>query len=149
MSKTLYIVTIDHDLIVAVFDDRALAEAVGYGEIKEYPLNPGVEEYRSGRRLWEVKMRRDGSVLATQDSGWAHAGDVEQASIGACLVWRVGVSPLMMDGIQLNYKAWAKDEAEAIKGANAIRAEWIASGRWDMEERDVVARWSRISESKS
>jgi hypothetical protein len=134
-TKVLYVVTSgcysDYS-IVAIFDDKALAEALvgedddrdGYGRrIEEYPLNQHEENIRAGLQTHTVGLLRNGDLHCYSAS---YGRDVQPDSL------EFYFSPL--NGEKFYYfeaHILAKTKEQAIKAANERRAMWIANGnKW-------------------
>jgi hypothetical protein len=128
--------------IASVFDSRELAEAMVRGRedyrVEEYTLNPGQAEYHAGRTLWQVEMLRDGNVPKPPlDLGFAWE-DVEEDSVQMLTQW-VGFE-LIAIGVALQARVWASTPEQAVKATNERRAQWIADGRWDHRESELMSR---------
>jgi hypothetical protein len=115
--------------IVAIYDDRALAEAYIAGkdddyDIEEYELNPHADQIHEGLKVHCVIMDRAGTVLR-HDESYGDLPDGEN-----------GVKPNHRWANGGSYKTYvfefhtlAKSGEQAIKAANECRAQWIATGK--------------------
>lgn len=140
-KRIVYLVTGESDQdVYAVFDRRDLAEAMtvsgGY-RIEEYTLNPGEVEHAAGLSMWWVDLRKDGSIAAVHDCGFAHLKGNEP-----CISYEQDWNGSSFQFVAFIIKTmnWARNEAEAVKAANEVREQWIASGQWDAAELEIRMR---------
>jgi hypothetical protein len=142
-TKPLYVVTSgcysDYG-VVAIFDDRALADAyvegsddsAGYGmRVEEFDLNPGADRIRESLRTHYVELDRAGDLFSHSD-GWMEPSEADNVTYR----WRYE------DGVFTRRRRYvfratllAKSKEQAIKAANERRARYIASGgAWPDDE---------------
>lgn len=176
-DKTLYVVTAgeysDYH-IVAIYDDRKLAEAVGGRCIEEFPLNPGRNQLCAGLRPHEIEMARDGVVLCvkrTNTDSWDADLDAHLTSEWSLFprggaYWKMEVPRYGFESCRARYEAlchWrsklsqsltikvmARDEEHAVKIANEKRTQLIATEQWPVGEMleklqaEIDKKWPRI-----
>lgn len=91
--------------------------------LDELPLHP------EGTFAYHVRMLRDGSVVEVEIENGNYTGTIEDR-------WRPHG-----DGETVGFFMWAKNSQHAIKVANEIRSQIVASGEWTTD-------WHRWSENK-
>lgn len=131
-DKTVYIVTEGEYSaygIVAVFDDRTLADAYVTGDkdryemrVEKWVLNPGADRIREGLKTYTVWLLRDGTVHQVT-SDWSEA--VQPGRVAS-------YADYQGDRIRrrqcFEVTLYAKTEEQAIKAANERRAQYLAEG---------------------
>ena len=85
--------------------------------VEEYDLDPGLPKVREGLGFWIVDMERNGRVYQAEPFITSEPQPSDRM-IGT-----------VMDPI-LEVKCWARDREHAVKIANDIRTQRIASNRW-------------------
>lgn len=145
---TIYVVTsggYSDYVIVAIFDDKALADAYCEGSddadgdgmrVEEYPINPHADLIRQSLQTHTVELWRDGSLRSHSASYGADpkaGGVVKRWESGGLSRYAFVASVL------------AKSREQAIKAVNEQRAIYIAANRpWpDDVIRDVPSFWIR------
>ena len=120
-----------------VFSTRELAQDYadafshdGYGGemyVSEETLDPGNTSFhKMGRKVHRVIMDRDGNTRLVALGKNYELTDNESCSY-------LFNSNHSMTDIVLDVSCWATDEKHAVKIANELRAQKIASGEWDAE----------------
>jgi hypothetical protein len=107
---------------------RALKSALSSDmTIREWELDPGIEDFRKGYDYWHILMLRDGTV----------EGDVKRnryPSAGSTYgIWKRTEAPATKGkGIPgaLLANVWARNAKHAVKIVNEKRAQMIANGEW-------------------
>lgn len=131
--RTLYVVTSgcysDYG-VVAIFDDRDLAERYcegsddsgGYGmRVEEYPLNPKAEEIRAGLKGHRVLLDRDGNLVRHDED---YGLDPEPGEVD----WQYAGGPDYRRVYVFGATVLAKTKEQAVKAVNEQRAQWLAAG---------------------
>jgi hypothetical protein len=131
-SKSVWVVDrgeFHHD-IVGVFSSKENAELIAkrlecYVKVLEWPLNPAVEELKSGKKLYDVSVAMDGTLIEINE----HA---DKADLLNCFFIDTILHPVTFNkiGSKLLGEVWATDEKHAIKIVNEKRLQLIAEGRW-------------------
>jgi len=118
--------------VVGIYSTKKNAETIQTlvgGEVRELPLNPGVESVRLGLSRWHILMLRDGKVE------FVGREEINKYSFGLDNAWvwerskAAGYKGKDIPDV-LDYRGWAKTKKQAIKAANEKRAQVIASGVW-------------------
>jgi len=113
--------------VLGVFSTRENAERVATlmscdwyeATVKEWPIDPGIDEMNAGYKQWTVTMDYDGTVEWCGEDPSPY-----DATLAELTVWRR--SKYVNDVIGGNI--WAKDAKHAIKIVNEKRLQWIADG---------------------
>lgn len=135
MSKKVYILTSgsysDYH-IVGVTDDKNLADNISekwYTDIEEYEL---IES-----ETWPIIKDKNRYSLAMDKEGdtvYIHNSDPVNDTNTSLILENV-----KSRGVEFTYlyiECWATSEEHAVKIANEIRTQLIASGEWDLKERE-------------
>jgi len=122
--------------VVGVFSSRKNAQLVmgkitnSYDtpSIAQWDIDPCVERINAGLTNWIVTMLRDGTLERCEATGFSayHLSD-------ALNIWRRATAPAYKGkGIEdcLNGTVWAKNQKHAVKIANEIRTQLIATNKW-------------------
>lgn len=92
-------------------------------QIREWNLDPDVEELRKGLSLWRVLMLKNGDIENCELSQYSGS----HSQIYYMLRQRTNL-PNILVGF-----TWAKTQKQAIKSTNEQRLKFIASGEWEKE----------------
>lgn len=113
-------------------EESARLAAGSEGDVTEFELDAGMQEYRSGLRCFSVEMDKDGNTRKVETCGFLTGG----SSFGMRLASLPPIGqPYIYDHVSA--LVWAKDEQHAVKITNEQRAQIIASGEWDKRQSDI------------
>ena len=115
--------------VVGLYSTKANAEMAAAkfgGEVAEWPIDPSIEELRQGLTQWIVHMLRDGTTERCWESEYLN-------SVATFSLWERTKAPAYAGKNVpdcLVATVWAKTKEQAIKRANEIRTQMIATGKW-------------------
>lgn len=111
-------------------EENARVAAGKDGDVNEFDLDLGIDQYRSGLRAFHVEMSKNGDTIKAEKCDFlsfkAPSFDLMLRNLDLPRVYDV-----------LSAFVWAKDEQHAVKITNEQREQIIASGAWDEYARQI------------